>query len=336
MSEEYIKPGRVLIAFQIIFVPLYFIFLSNSLKPVSIPLIPESALELIVRIVIPIVLSIPFVIFSYLQRYEISEAYENMGETVWNLPNSIKVFYGFNFFVLILFGLPFIAPIISFSGGYFLGLTIMGKKEDVVQISRPMIKYFTLLFLPFAVLMAVIFYSQVGDFFAYLITLWENNIDFIYLSSLNIANGALVSGALLSSFEFFGRDDYSFKEPRVANAIIGFFTFITLEALLIYFIFYSEPLGELTTAQNLLFIAVNILGFLLSIIVIILRYYLRGQHLEEGTGLLGYVTIFIFQLVNILSSHAISLLSRTSAILLTSIIFIILFISSYYKALKYV
>lgn len=334
MSEEYIKPGRVLIAIQIVFIPLYFFALTNALPAIAISLIPTSILNITVRIVIPIIFSIPFVVFSFYQRYEISEAYEHMGETVWNLPNSIKVFYGFNFLALILFGLPFIAPVIAVSGGYFLGLLIMGKKDEVVQIGRPIIKFFTLIFLPVWLFLTIVFYSQVGEFFIYLINLWGENIDFIYLSSLNIANGALVSGAILSFIEYFQQDSYSKERQPIITAIVGLLTFISLELFLIYFIYFTEE--GLTGTQLLVFIAVNVIGFILSIVVILLKWSLRKEHTEEGTGLLGWFTIFIFQFVNILSSQSVALFSRTFAIILTSLIFILLFISSYNKALKYI
>ncbi len=332
MSEEYIKPGRVLIAAQIILVPIYFFLLANVLT-LNIPFIPHTLASLFVRIISPITLALPIVLFSYFQRYEISEAYENMGKTVWALPNSIKAFYGFNFIIVILFGLPFIAPLISLTGGYFLGLVIFKKKEDVVQISRPLIRASTVLYLPFGLFIGFIFYFQISSFFSQLAQLWANNTNFLYLSSLNLANGALISGLLLTFFDYMDKNSLTFEKPKFLNTIVGVVVFIALELLLIYLYYFTSEGFNLT--NQLIFSAVNIIGFLLSIILIAFRWLIRSEYEQEGTGLIGWITIVVFQLINLISQSNFKFISQTTAILLTSIIFIVLFISSYIKATKY-
>ena len=82
------------------------------------------------------------------------------------------------------------------------------------------------------------------------------------------------------------------------------------------------------------------LGFLLSLIIVVARYVFKVGDTEEGTSLFGWVTIFAFQIVNLASSEEtlgdLALISRTTAILVTCGIFLILFISSYREAAKYV
>ena len=333
MSEEYIRPERVLIALQIILVPLYFFILSNSLQQLNVSFIPPTLMAIIIRIIIPIALSLPIVLFSYFQRYEISEAYEHMGETIWNLPASIKAFYGFNFFLVIVFGLPFFAPIISLSSGYFIGLVLFKKKEDVVQISRPLIRISTWLYLPFGIIIGAIFYFQISDFFGFLGQIWVQNINFLYLSSLNIANGALISALLLAIFDYFEKNSFTFEKPNFLNALLGIIVFISLESLLIYF-YVSSTDHTFTSQEQLLFSIVNIIGFFLSLILIALRWLMRSENTEKGTGLVGWITIIVFQLVNLLSNGKFAIFSQTTAILLTSIIFILLFISAYVKAVN--
>jgi hypothetical protein len=335
MSEEYIKPGRILIALQIILVPLYFFILANFFKTIDLPFIPNTLASLFVRIISPISLSLPIVLFSYFQRYEISEAYEHMGETVWNLPSSIKAFYGFNFFLVIAFGLPFIAPIISLSGGYFIGLVLFKKKEDMVQISRPLIKFSTIIYIPIGLFIGILFYYQIEPFFNSLVKLWGDNINFLYLSSLNIANGALISGLLFAVFDYLEKNSLTFEKPNFLNAIIGVFVFVGLEVILIYF-YNSTPDHIITGTHQLIFSIVNIVGFFLSLILIVLRWLTRSDYEETGTGLVGWITIFAFQLVNLLSQGNYAILSQTTAIVITSLIFILLFISSYVKATKYI
>lgn len=334
MSEEYIKIGRVLIAAQIILVPIYFFILANFIDPLNLTFIPKEIMFVLVRFVTPISLALPIVLFSYFQRYEVSEAYEHMGETVWNLPSSIKAFYGFNFFLVILFGLPFFAPIISLIGGYFIGLALFKKKEDVVQISRPLIRISTVVYLPIGIFIGILFYFQIVRFFTPLIDLWTNSTNFLYLSSLNIANGALISGLLFAMFTYFENNSLTFETPEYLNAIVGALVFITLEAVLLYFYYYT-PEG-ITGVHQLVFSAVNIIGFFLSVILVAIKWVTRADYEETGTGIVGWITIIVFQLVNIFSQGSLKIISQTTAILITSLIFILLFISSYIKATKYV
>ena len=332
MSEEYIKPGRVLIAAQIVLIPIYFLLLANAL-PLDVPFIPHTFASLFVRVISPITLALPIVLFSYFQRYEVSEAYEHMGETVWNLPNSIKAFYGFNFFIVILFGLPFVAPFISLTGGYFVGLVIFKKKEDVVQISRPLIRFSTVLYLPFGIFIGALFYYQIAPFFSQLAQLWSDSTNFLYLSSLNIANGALISGLLLALFDYIEKNSITFEKPDFLNAVVGIVVFICLEAILVYFYYYTNE--GITGTHQLVFSAVNVIGFFLSLILIAFKWFTRSDYEQAGTGLIGWITIFAFQLINLISQGKFAFISQTTAILLTSLIFILLFISSYVKATKY-
>ncbi|MHA2366524.1 MAG: hypothetical protein ACXAC7_21385 [Candidatus Hodarchaeales archaeon] len=334
MSEAYIKPGRVLIAVQMIFVPSYFLILSNSFKHVDLPFVPSFISELLARLIIPFVLSLPFIVFSYFQRYEVSEAYEHMGEQIWKLPNSIKAFYGFNFLLVLLFGLPFIAPVIACSGGYFIGLVLFGVKEGEPQIRRPLIRGSTTIFLPFAILIAIIFYAQIWSFFTTLVDVWSDNIEVIYYSALNIANGALIGGLLLLLFEYLEKADYTYERPPFVDTFFSIVVFILLELILVYFFFFTSE--GLTGDQKLIFSIVNVGGFLLSLGILIIRYFFKLGEEEEGTSLIGWITIFAFQLVNLASSGELALFSRTTAVLVCCIIFLFLFISSYNEATKYV
>ena len=168
--------------------------------------------------------------------------------------------------------------------------------------------------------------------------LWIVNIEFIYFTALNIANAALLGGALLLLFEFMEKSDYTFEQPPIIETVIALASFVILEGLLIYFYFFTAQ--GLTGNQKLIFSIVNIIGFLLSVGILIFRYLFKLGDTEEGTSLFGWVTIFAFQLVNIASSEEtlgdLALFSRTTAILITCGIFLILFISSYREAARYV
>jgi hypothetical protein len=180
-----------------------------------------------------------------------------------------------------------------------------------------------------------LFYYQIEPFFNSLVKLWGDNINFLYLSSLNIANGALISGLLFAVFDYLEKNSLTFEKPNFLNAIIGVFVFVGLEVILIYF-YNSTPDHIITGTHQLIFSIVNIVGFFLSLILIVLRWLTRSDYEETGTGLVGWITIFAFQLVNLLSQGNYAILSQTTAIVITSLIFILLFISSYVKATKYI
>ena len=135
-------------------------------------------------------------------------------------------------------------------------------------------------------------------------------------------------------FTYFENNSLTFETPEYLNAIVGALVFITLEAVLLYFYYYT-PEG-ITGVHQLVFSAVNIIGFFLSVILVAIKWVTRADYEETGTGIVGWITIIVFQLVNIFSQGSLKIISQTTAILITSLIFILLFISSYIKATKYV
>ena len=334
MSEEYIRLDRLVVVFQFLAIPIYFFSLSNFMPTILIPFIWDTVPilnDLIIRIIIPTLFSLPIVIFTWYKRYVLSDTYVEISNTIWKLPTGIKAFYGFNFIIICIFGLPIFAPIIGLLGGYFLGLLIFGNSDDKPNISRPKIKLTTSIYLPIAIILSIIFYLQVWEFYEQLILIWKDNITVMYLSALNLADAVIITSLFILIFEIRNKYYYSSDTPPI-GALIAIISFMVLEVSLVFF-YYSGDTG-LSQDVNLVFNLIHISAFLLSIGLLITRWILNiTQDSETGNSLYAWITIIIFQLVNIASGD-IQLISRTVAILLTCVVFMGLFVLTYREVSK--
>jgi hypothetical protein len=304
-------------------------FLNTSdLKPLS---------DIIVYGVGPLIMSVPFFFWTYGRRYQIGDAYETFGREVWRLPMTIKVFYGFNFVVGIIFITPLILPLISLLGGYFIAIYLFNWREEGKMIStqRKTI-ILTLLFLPLPLLVIWGFYfgypesifdplsgqSGIFAFFIDLVGMWNGQIDVLYTSALILADCATVGGFFYLLFEGAQQVDHTVTVPGPIITIISFICFLVLEGLyLIYPDFESF----------LLVIHIGAVG--LGIGVISVRYWKR-LITKETTSITGWLTLVLFQGVNFLSGSIFEQFSRSSAILLAFAIFLFLFGLAYQRASK--
>lgn len=320
--------NRLAVVVQIIVIPVYFFGLANILPFVKLPFIYEQLPILnifIVRILVPLTLSLPFVLFTWFKRYQLADTYEDLGTQVWKLPLSIKIFYGINFIIISLFALPLVAPIIGLAGGYYLGILLFGRAEEGPNIKRVEIKFVFTVYLIYAMFIALVHYIQVWEFFDSLIQLWIDNIDILYLSALNLADAVIFSSIVVFIFEFRRLRDNTLDIPPIGG-ILTIILFFFLEGFLLGF-YYTEPIGLLPDVLNA-FNIIHITAFLANIILLFLRWLFQMQQDEESTSIYVWITIIIFQLVNV-ASEDIKVISRTFAITLTCIIFMILFIISY-------
>lgn len=342
MSEEYIMVNRLIVVIQIIAIPIYFLLLTNFLPYLTIPVINDYASWvnlLLIRLIVPLVLSLPLIVATYIRKYQIADAYDQMGNRIWRLPTGIKAFYGLNFFLIVIFGLPLIAPLLGLLGGYYLGLVLFGRSTDPDKpdISRPVIRASLLLYLPFAFFIAVIFYLQVWNFYSDIYALWTSNIDFLYSSALNLADAVVFGSLILILFEYRQSRDYSLNIPPIAP-IITTVVFIILELPLLAFNLIHP--GILTAQEQLGFNVFHFAAFISGLFILLIRWrFDLGQSQEqEGNSFWAWVTIVLFQIVNFItgdpSSGGIHLLTRTTAIFFSSIIFVVLFILSYRSATK--
>ncbi|MFX0113254.1 MAG: hypothetical protein ACFFB3_01775 [Candidatus Hodarchaeota archaeon] len=322
--EETIIISRLIVFLQAIAIPLYLFLFFFLFIDVELGWIDKLWSDMLVHVLTPVVLSLPFVGWTYIRREQIAEAYERMFSRVWRLPVAIKAFYGFNFLLTVAFILPLVAPIVALFGGYFLGLLLLGRgSEDEGgprfrerALKRP-VKIISFLYLPFPALVIFWVYSKALPEVLELINkVWLDNLNFLFSSSLCLADAVTLGNALLLMYEGAREVDHLIEIPEKRIFLFTILAFLILEAIFIAFpeiIFY-----------------IHIIAVLLGIGTLLLRYTkgLTGE--DGGQSIGGWLSIIAFQLINYVSE--IFDVGRTMAIALASILFLVLFALSYREA----
>ena len=330
MSETYVVLNRAIVLTQIIVIPLYFLALSNFIPYTNI--LPPGDLRfleiILVRGIVPLVLCTPFLLFSYMKRYQLADTYEEMGKHVWSLPTGIKFFYGLNFLFVIAFLLPFLAPIVGLTGGYFIASALFGRSEEQPNIKRPRIRIFTTAYLPIAIFVGIMFYRQILYFFDFLLLIWEENINLLYATALNLADAVVFASIVITALAISEAGAHSDRAKALGNIVVAI-SFVILESLYIV-LHFQQPTG-LTPEQSFGFNIIHFLAFLANLVLIILRRLLAIEEEDDRNSAYAWVTILVFQIVNAATEDQIALLSKTTAILLSCVIFMVLFLLSYRK-----
>ncbi|MHA1213863.1 MAG: hypothetical protein ACTSPG_01035 [Candidatus Hodarchaeales archaeon] len=334
--ETYIHYGRLIVVLQFIFIPIYFYILSFIFVDGVIWFFDTPELKFLSDIIIygigPLVMSVPFFMWTYGRRYQIGDAYETFGREVWNLPITIKAFYGFNFIIGMIYLFPIITPAVSLFGGYFIAVYIFKWKEEgkLISTQRRTILA-TLLYLPIPLMVVMGFYfgyntsgvdSGILAFFLHVISLWTSNVDFLYNSALILADSATIGGVLYLIYEGAQQVDYTVNIPVFAINLISGITFIILESLYIIF-----P-GSFEAFLGWIHITIVIIG----IIMLLIRFW-KGLLRTKDTSITGWLTLVVFQLVNF-ASGSLETISRSTAILFAFTIFLALFWQAYQRASK--
>ncbi|MFX0184394.1 MAG: hypothetical protein ACFE95_15035 [Candidatus Hodarchaeota archaeon] len=328
--ETYIHYGRLVIILQFLFIPIYFYLLSFAFVGGVIWFLntPELIIlsDFIVYIIGPIIMSIPFLMWTYGRRYQISDAYETFGREVWRLPTTIKAFYGFNFVIGLIYLFPLVSPVISLAGGYFIAVYLLGWREEGERFPRQRKTIIlTLLYLPLPLLVVIGFYfgydiasGQYGvlSFFLRLIETWTNNIDFLYISALILADAATVGGVLYLIYEGAQQVDYTVTIPELLITLISAACFLILETLFIIFPSFEPFLNY-----------IHLGAVLLGILMLVIRYW-KGLTTSKDTSITGWLTLVFFQIVNF-AQEELAAISRSTAILLAFTIFLFLFWAAY-------
>ncbi|MFX0049879.1 MAG: hypothetical protein ACFE8U_01175 [Candidatus Hermodarchaeota archaeon] len=333
--ETYIHYGRLVVILQFLLIPIYFYLLSFTFIGGVIWFLNTPELQIIsdfiVYIIGPIIMSVPFLMWTYGHRYQISDAYETFGREVWRLPTTIKAFYGLNFVIGLIYLFPLISPIISLAGGYFIAVYLLGWREEGERFSnqrRTII--LTFLYLPLPLLVVLGFYfgydiasGQYGvlNFFLRLIEIWTKNIDFLYTSALILADAATVGGVLYLIYEGAQQVDHTVTIPELPITLISAVCFIILESLFIIFSSFGPFLGY-----------IHIGAVLIGILMLVIRYG-KGLTTSKDTSIVGWLTLVFFQIVNF-AQEELRAISRSTAILLAFTIFFFLFWIAYRHAGK--
>ncbi|UCG02375.1 MAG: hypothetical protein JSW11_22675 [Candidatus Heimdallarchaeota archaeon] len=332
--ETYIHYGRLLVILQFIFIPVYFYLLSFVFVDGVIWFLDTDDLrilsDIIIYIIGPLIMSVPFFFWTYGRRYQIGDAYETFGHEVWRLPTTVKAFYGFNFIVGIIFLFPIITPIVSLFGGYFIAIYLFKWREEgkLVSTQRKTI-LFTLLYLPLPLLVIMGFYfgydwfgEQTGilGFFIKLMNIWNSQLDVIYTSALILADSATIGGILYLVYEGAQQVDHTVKVPGPLITLITAALFLFLEFIYLVIpkdVFPTEALLELF----------HIGAVILGVLMLIVRYW-KGLTTSRDTSIIGWLSLVFFQAVNFISGD-LEVISRSTAIFMAFGIFFFLFWIAY-------
>ncbi|MFW9995287.1 MAG: hypothetical protein ACFFD4_24840 [Candidatus Odinarchaeota archaeon] len=321
--ESYIKIGRLVVLLQFFAIPLYFFLLAAFAFPTYDILTPE--LSLLTQFVItPLTLAFPLLLWTWVERYAISDAYELMGDKAWRIPTALRIFYGFNFMITLIFLLPLGAPFLALTGGYFLGLLFFGVEEGESQISRRSIKITTFLYGLFALVIGLIFFVNIIGLYTNLYGVWVDNLDFIYRSALSLADAVAIGSVIYVFFEIRHQRDLYTDIPRGLITVLSIALFVVLETLLIIVAFFNE--GEGIEFLDVIHWVVVIV----TVCVVAAKFFLVTDS-ESDSSVKGWLSLLLFQLVGILEKQAAAVL-RSSAIFFAFVIFALLFIMSYYQA----
>ncbi|UCE13581.1 MAG: hypothetical protein JSV04_00015 [Candidatus Heimdallarchaeota archaeon] len=338
--DTYIHYGRLLVILQFIFIPVYFYFLSSFFVKGVIWFLDTDDLRILSYIIVyvigPLIMSVPFFFWTYGRKYQIGDAYESFGREIWRLPTTVKAFYGFNFVVGIIFIFPIITPVVSLFGGYFIAVYLLKWREEGKLISterRTLI--LTLLYLPLPLLVIMGFYfgytevvtplgeqSGILGFFLELISIWTTQLDVIYTSALLLADSATIGGFLYLIYEGAQQVDRTVRVPGPLITLISISCFLIFESL---FLIFPE---SFVTLAPLWWIHVGAVG--LGVIMLIIRYW-KGLTTSRDTSIIGWLTLVCFQIVNFVSGE-LEVISRSTAIFLAFGIFFFLFWIAYRHA----
>lgn len=333
-TESYIHLGRVLVAIQMILIPIYFYLLSFIFTTGTIWFFNSEELkffnDLLLYIIGPIVLSIPLLFWTFGRRYQIADAYESFGRSVWNLPISIRAFYGFNFVIVLFFLIPILTPIISLFGGYFIAVYLFNWRDEDRRFNlSPRVRIFTFCFFPLPLLIVVGFFFGHGtnasgtgllSLFIELFELLESNVDTLYTAALILADAATIGAILYFIYEGAQQVDKSINIPEIRITLLVFIIFFSLEA--IYLII--EPFREYFSIFHLVMVGI---GLLLVIVRLI-----KGLNTESNTNLKSWLFLIVFQIINFISGNTIQVIARSTAIIVAFLIFSILFFTEYRHA----
>ncbi|MFX0063513.1 MAG: hypothetical protein ACFFC7_15160 [Candidatus Hermodarchaeota archaeon] len=324
--EEYIIFGRLLVILQVFLFPIYFFILTLLFAPDQIPLLllldefyPMAGTligYILMKFGAPIVFSIPFFLWSYLWRDQIADTYELMGQRVLKLSIGTLLFYGLNCAIILLFLLPFLAPLIALAGGYFIARLIFGeaKSKKVLLV--------TVIYIPIPLLIALGFYSGILDELVTFVYLWDTYLPYLYGICLGLADGLVIGSILLLIYEGAKQVDPTVPIPS------GFITIISLALGAIFIgVFLIGPEGLALTSLNITFI-IHLIAIAIGLGVFAIRF-LKGLGEVSGGGYIGWLSIIAFQAVNILSSPNIALFSKSMAVFLAFGLFLLLFIISF-------
>lgn len=324
--------NRLLVLIQVIMIPVYFIFFSlrwkdniqsffDSLSSSWLSfLLPPWLVWFEVNLAIPILFSLPWVLFSIIRATRIADAYELMGRALGKVRIDQKLFYGLNAaFTLLFIVFPFGSPLITILGIMVIVKIIM-QKALIGRLSKWfwILPALTAAFFPF--LIAYAFYSNYSVLWDLVLDFWLDQIPTLFGIGLCLAIAIAIGNFFLFLFE--GGVKYGNYE-NVPYGIIFVLKLIGF-GLLTFVYFNTNP----PTIVNF----VNYIAVGLGIFEIVMRR-LRDLPTEGKLGS-GIVMVIAFSIVNIIINAArrstgFTAFIQTLVVVLSGMIFFVLFWLSY-------
>ena len=332
--ESEIYWGLVVVSLQVLFFPLYFLALTYFyVLPLvdngafTLPFLDRDLVKGLILFGTVIVFPLPYVLWSVKQRYQLADAYEHMGSRIWKLPITIKIFYGINSLVVLMFLIPLISPLLSMLTGFIFG-ALLSKSREKKYFSK-MSLIIGLLYLPIPALVAWAFYSGIVPAFGTLIELWRSNLEFMYISTILLADSVTFGGVVYLIYEGAREVDPSVQVPEIPITISVIVLYAIMEGFLIA---YPGSFGEFL-------IFVHWFAIIVGIVTIGVRLW-RGLSPTRGaTSISGWVTLIFFQALNLITNYVSKFIpdvdfsfAKSLAIFVAFFVFMVMFIGSYYRA----
>ncbi|MCH8908153.1 MAG: hypothetical protein IH840_13775 [Candidatus Heimdallarchaeota archaeon] len=318
--------NRLLVLFQLIAVPLYFAFFSyiwrSEIKrffatdTILIRNLPNWVVWFEVYLAIPIFFSLPWVTITLIRATRIADAYTLMGRALGRVRIDQKLFYGINAgFTLVFIILPFASPMITVIG-VFVAVFLLFDKIKVAKIS------FFIWFIPALILsfipglIAIAFYSNYAVLWETIFETWRTRIDTIFGVGLALAIAITMGNFLAFLLEKGVRDNRSDINP---------YRIVYLLKFILFMIFLGIFLFEDSVIINTL----NIIAGVIAALEFILRRITKLPSESGGANLMVFAFIAINFLTNQLRSGSTEAVFKAFLIVLSSLIFFLLFFISY-------
>jgi hypothetical protein len=267
-------------------------------------------------------------LWTWVERYAIADAYSGMSDKAWKMPMALRVFYGFNFIIAIIFLLPLGAPILALAGGYFIGLLLFGIEEGESQISRRSIKFTTFLYGIFALVIGLIFYANILELFTNLFNVWVGSLPtLIFPSARNLADAVAIGSVIYIFFEIRSQRELYAEIPERLVTIVSIGTFIILEVPLLFIVGSSVDINQANLA---FFDLIHWIIVIITVIVVVAKFFMVASD-EASSSMFSWFSLLVFQLVGVFERGAAQIL-ESAAIFMAFMIFAVLFVASYYQA----
>jgi hypothetical protein len=322
--------NRLLVIIQIIAIPIYFTFFSiiwhDDIKEFFEnkwiqKTFPDWLIWFEINLAIPIFFSLPWVIITLMRATRIADAYSLMGRALGKVRIDQKLFYGLNAaFTLIFLVLPFGGPVITIIGIFIL-FRMATRKAVIGRISKLFWLIPALIFCIIPGLIAVAFYSNYSELFNRIFEIWQDYIDRIFYIGLCLAVAISIGNFFYFLYE--RRKKHVRMQIDPFRLIYMLKIIIFLAFLFIYFELESDQSNP--TIIN----AINILAGILVAIEFVLRRINDIPSDSSGANLMVFAFIFINLISRGIKSFIKEEIFRAFLILVSGLIFFILFFLSY-------